>query len=230
MKLAPTRALLATVLSLWLTTSAWAGFDEGWAAYQRGDYATAHDEWLPLAIGGDANAQFNLGLMYGGGYGVASNRVEAIKWYRLAAEQGFAKAQAKLGHFLYGGFGSTSVEAVQWFRKAAEQDEPTAYLGLGYAYSTGLGVSKDKIQAAKWLRLAAEGGEPEAMMSLGVMYSRGDGVLQDYVQAHMWSNLAAAQGHEDGRTYRDGIAALMTPADISEAQRLAREWLEQHGE
>ena len=38
------RALLAAILSLWLTTSAWAGFDEGQAAYERGDYATALEE------------------------------------------------------------------------------------------------------------------------------------------------------------------------------------------
>ena len=44
-----TRALFAAVLSLWLTTSAWAGFDEGFAAFERGDYATAVEEWLPIA-------------------------------------------------------------------------------------------------------------------------------------------------------------------------------------
>ena len=62
-----TRALLAAVLSLWLTTSAWAGFDEGLAAYDRGDYATAFEEWLPIAEQGDAAAQANLGVMYANG-------------------------------------------------------------------------------------------------------------------------------------------------------------------
>ena len=60
--------------------------------------------------------------------------------------------------------------------------------------------------------------------------SQGEGVPQDYVQAHMWFNMAAANGHEDGRKNRDIVAKQMTPADISEAQRLAREWLEEHGE
>ena len=44
----------------------------------------------------------------------------------------------------------------------------------------------------------------------------------------MWFNLAAAQGDDFAQAARDGIAEQMTPADISEAQRLAREWLEQH--
>ena len=56
MKHALTRALLTAVLSLWLTTSAWAGFDEGMAAYEAGDYATAFEEFRPLAKQGHARA------------------------------------------------------------------------------------------------------------------------------------------------------------------------------
>ena len=47
---------------------------------------------------------------------------------------------------------------------------------------------------------------------------------QDYVQAHMWFNLAAAHGIEPASKNRDMVAENMTPADLSEAQRLAREW------
>ena len=56
------------------------------------------------------------------------------------------------------------------------------------------------------------------------------GVPQDYVRAHMWYNLAAAQGDENGRKYRDDVAAIMTPEQIAEAQRLAREWMEKLGQ
>ncbi len=56
------------------------------------------------------------------------------------------------------------------------------------------------------------------------MYSAGDGVPQDYVKAHLWFNLAAAQGNEDARELRDLWAKKMTPEQIAEAQRLAREW------
>ncbi len=62
------------------------------------------------------------------------------------------------------------------------------------------------------------------------MYGDGHGVTQDYVQAHMWFNLAAAQGDESGRENRDKVVELMTPADISKAQAMAREWLEKHQE
>ncbi len=58
----------------------------------------------------------------------------------------------------------------------------------------------------------------------------GEGMPQDYVQAHMWFNLAAANESEEGRENRDMLAEQMISAQIEEAQRLAREWLEQHGE
>jgi uncharacterized protein len=47
---------------------------------------------------------------------------------------------------------------------------------------------------------------------------------RDYVRAHMWFNLAAAQGDQDAAKARDDVAKLMTPAQIAEAQKLAREW------
>ena len=160
MKHALARALLAAVLSLWLARSVLAGHDQGWAAYERGDYATALAEWLPVDEQGDASAQVSLGVMYANGYSVPQDDAEAVKRYRLAAEQGDADAQ----------------------------------------------------------------------FNLGAMYGKGEGVPQDYVQAHMWWILAAAKGNEDAKRGRDIIAKLMTPADISKAQVLAREWLEEHGE
>ena len=56
------------------------------------------------------------------------------------------------------------------------------------------------------------------------MYATGKGVPQDYVRAHMWFNLSAAQGIQNAARKRDDIATRMTPAQIAEAQKLAREW------
>ena len=95
-----TLAAAAVVLSLMLAAPAWAGFNEGFAAYKRGDYATALREWLPLAEQGDASAQYNLGVMYDEGRGVKQDYVQAMRWYRKAAAQGYASAQFNLG-FMY---------------------------------------------------------------------------------------------------------------------------------
>jgi TPR repeat protein len=83
----------------------WAGFDEGLAAAYAGDYATALREWKPLAEQGDADAQFNLGVMYYKGEGVLQNYKESVKWYRKAAEQGNADAQFNLCNKYYKGEG-----------------------------------------------------------------------------------------------------------------------------
>jgi uncharacterized protein len=92
------RNILGTLLvGLLLTVGggvAFAGpFEDSVAAYQRGDYATALRLVRPLAEQGRADAQFGLGLMYHEGQGVASVDREAVKWFRLAAEQGIAGAQ-----------------------------------------------------------------------------------------------------------------------------------------
>ena len=71
-------------------------------------------------------------------------------------------------------------------------------------------------------------GDAEAQVNLGVRYSNGRGVPQDDVQAHMWFNLAASRliGEERERVVRsrDLAAGRMTPDEIAEAKRLAREW------
>ena len=152
-------AALCGGFTLGLTAPAWAGFDEGTAAYDRGDYATALREWRPLAKQGVADAQYNLGVMYGEGLGVPQDYAKAVGWWRKAAEQGHATAQ----------------------------------------------------------------------YNLGVAYHNGEGVPQNYAQAHMWHNLAASRfppGEDRDKVVknRDHVAKRMTPAQIFEAKKLAREW------
>ncbi len=118
---------------------------------------------------------------------------------------------------------------MKWCRKAAEQGNAIAQGNLGFVYSEGLGVTQDYAEAARWYRKAAEQGYAKAQGNLGVMYERGQGVPQDYVQAHMWFNLAASrvppgERRDTAVKNRDIVAERMTPAQISEAQKLAREW------
>ena len=136
--------------------------------------------------------------MYGTGRGVPQDDAEAVRWYRMAAEQGIASAQ----------------------------------YALRVKYGTGEGVPQDATEAVRWYRLATEQGHASAQYNLGVMYGTGEGVPQDNVEAHMWLNLAASRssGADRERSVgaRDRVAELMTPADLSEAQRSAREWHAAH--
>jgi TPR repeat protein len=76
----------------------------------------------------------------------------------------------------------------------------------------------------KWYRKAADQGYVDAQFDLGFMYKNGLGVPQDYVQAHMWFSLAATGGDQGAAESGDTVAGLMTPLQIAEAQKLAREW------
>ena len=138
-------AVLCARFTLGLAAPAWAGFDEGAAAYKRGDYATALREWRPLAKQGNANAQFFLGVMYDKGLGVPQDYAEALQWYRKAAEQGNAGAQHNLG-FMYAkgeGVAQDYGEAMKWYRKAAEQGDANAQINLGFMYDMGRAVTQD---------------------------------------------------------------------------------------
>ncbi len=117
-----TRITLITVFLVALAASAWADYQAGFDAYERGNYAAAVKEWRAAAMRGDARAQFGLGVLYQDGAGVTQNYAEAATWYRRAAEQGFAGAQFNLGSFYENGKGVArdSVKAYRWYDLAAE--------------------------------------------------------------------------------------------------------------
>ncbi|MEI7995657.1 MAG: tetratricopeptide repeat protein [Methylococcaceae bacterium] len=141
---------------------------------------------------------------------------------RIAAEQGNAEAQFKLGS-MYEGVTEDYVEAVKWYRLAAEQGHAKAQFKLGSMYRgsiyrKGKVVKQDYAEAVKWYRLAAQQGYSDANFFLGCMYAEGEGVTQDYVRAYMWFDLARLVKK------RDEISSKMTPEEIIEAQKMAREY------
>ena len=101
---------------------------KGWETYEAGDYASALREWKPLAKQGNANAQFNLGLMYRWGQGVTQDDAQAAAWYRKAAEQGNTNAQFNLALMYAEGRGVAQgyVQAHMWFKLAAAQGHEEA--------------------------------------------------------------------------------------------------------
>jgi hypothetical protein len=200
-------------------------------ALEKRDYATAYRISRPLAEQGHAKAQTSLGYMYTNGKGVPQDHAEAEKWYRKAAEQGDAEAQFNLGFMCSDGRGvpQDSSEAAKWYLKAAEQGHAVAQCTLGIIYNKGEGVPQDISEAAKWCRKAAEQGVATSQYMLGGMYANGQGVQQDYVLTKMWWDLAVSRISvsdlkETVISQIDLLASEMTPAQIIEAERLAREW------
>lgn len=159
---------VATMLALCSGVARADAFDDGKAAYDKGDYAQAIRIWRPMAEKGNARAQTNLGYLYAEGRGVTQDYREAVKWYRLAAAQGYADAQNNLGVMYANGDGVTQDyrEAVKWWRLAAAQGEANAQNGLGVVYADGLGVTQDYRESFKWWRLAAAQGNAGAQANL----------------------------------------------------------------
>jgi len=120
---------------------------------------------------GDAGAQFNLGLMYHNGKGVARDYADAVKWLPGAAKQNYAAAQCLLGLTYSEGEGVSrdDAEAVKWFRKAAEQGYAHAQYCLGLMYQEGKGIPRDDVAAYMWYSLAVVQGQGQAKVKLGAI-------------------------------------------------------------
>lgn len=95
-------------------------FEDGISLYKSGSYKEAYALWEPLAKGGDAEAQLNLGIMYSKGVGVIQDDKEAAVWFLKSAELGNGSAQLHLGLMYSKGIGVTKndEEAGKWYRKA----------------------------------------------------------------------------------------------------------------
>ncbi len=96
-------------------------------------------------------------------------------------------------------------------------------------YRNGHGVPQGYAEAMGWWRKAAEQGNANAQYNLGLIYKNGQGVPQDEAQAYMWFKLSSStfppgEDRDQSVKNRDLLAKRMTPAQISEAQKLAREW------
>ena len=103
-------------------------------------------------------------IMYADGRGVSKDEAEAVRWYRLAADQGYAKAQYTLGVMYAEGRGvpKDEAEAVRWYRLAADQGLAGAQGDLGFMYADGRGVLKDSVLAHMWFNIAGANGNASA--------------------------------------------------------------------
>jgi TPR repeat protein len=168
-------------------------------------------------------AQHNLGNMYAKGQGVAQDYVQAVGWYRKAADQGLAAAQQNLGLAYAKGEGvaQDDAQAVGWYRKAADQGFSWAQNALGLMYVNDLGVPRDYAQALSWFRKAADQGLAMAQDNLGKLYATGLGAPQDYAQAVGWFRKAADQGDAGAQYHLGNMYAMGHGVPRDHAQALA---------
>lgn len=209
-------------------------FEEGIAAYKRLDYRNAMRLIRPLADKGNPRAQVAVGSMYAHGQGVIQDVAEGLRWLDKATSQGDAYAQFQRGFIYRQGLivPTDYAEAMKWYRLAAAQNYVPALYGIGSMHEDGAGVPRNDVESIKWFRAAANHDYPDtdfnyranAQLKIGRKYAEGRSVPEDNVQAYMWLSLAAEQKAVGAAIFRDDVARRLSPAQLAEAQKLAREW------
>lgn len=174
----------------------------GVEAWRRGEYRRAVDEWRPLAVKGDADAQFNLGQAYKLGRGVPVDPGLAEQWYGKAAAQGHEAAIANYGLALFQN--GKRDEAVPWLEKAANRGEPRAQLVLGTMLFNGDSVPKDWVRAYALVTRAAAAKVPKANETVAQM--------DDYIPSDV-----RQRGLALARQYEDQASAPAPSGDIADA-------------
>ena len=241
------RLALAIVFVLGFAPPAWADFEAGVAAYNRGDYATALREFRPLAESGHTEAQFYLGQMYIVGDGVSQDLAKAENWYLKSAEGGNEGAQmALVFRYLDGaGFDTMPGAAAEWLQKLAERYSKIgwahpAQVILGILYERGQGVTQDHREALKWYQIAARAkdrpgyhglsrdifGSPNvvsaAQNGVGGIYYQGKGFPRDYREAAKWFRLSAEQGDSKAQALLGHM--YLQGEGLSQDYALAAKW------
>ena len=142
-----------------------------------------------------------------------SNPKEAYKYFKEAADLGYAKAQHELAglYFLGKGIAQNDNQAYYWDKKAADQGYSRAICSLGYFYEFGRGVKKDYAKAVEFYTKAANQGDYTAQNNLGMIYEFGKcNVKRNYNKAKTWYQKAADQGDDKaqynlGHLYEEGL-------------------------
>ena len=164
---------------------------KGMAAYQAGNFEQAYQLWLPLAKKGDANAQYNLGLLYQKGQGVEQNDREALIWFSKAAQQGLLDAQYNTALMYYEGRGVavSKMEAIEWWKLAAEKGHAPSQHNLAVLYAYGIATGKNTEKALELWHLSAKQGYKGARQALYQAYSEGlFGLTPDPEAAKQWQD------------------------------------------
>jgi TPR repeat protein len=164
------------------------------------DMAKAMSYYRTGAEKGNSDCQTSLGLFYQAGEripgGAKADPVEAVKWYKLAAEQNHEEAIQHLAMMNARGMGieQNDLEAVRWFRKGAELGNADCKWGLGQCYFDGKGVAKDNVQAyALWVAAIDGAEDPEQKKGMSEQL--------------------------------DKLGKEMTPEQVARGQELSKEWI-----
>ncbi len=178
------------------------------------------------AKNGDPVALFEIGARYTEGRGVKNDFAEAAKWYRLAADKGFAPAQYRLANFLEKGTGVAPNigEAKRYYEMAANAGNASAMHNLAVIYASGKDGAQDYAKAVEWFGKAADYGISDSQFNLAILSARGNGTSPDLVTSYKWFAIAAKGGDTDAAQKRDEVANALKPEELERARAEVDLW------
>ncbi len=179
------------------------------------------------ARSGDALALFEIGARYSEGRaGIAVDPKEAVSWYQLAADKGFAPAEYRLGSIYEKGTGVDRdiTKAKRYYEQAANSGNASAMHNLAVLYASGALGQQDYKAAADLFTKAADLGITDSQFNLAILCARGNGVAQDLTESYKWFAVAAKGGDKDAAQKRDEVANAMKPDQLEKARAKADLW------
>lgn len=173
---------------------------------------------------GDAEAQFNLGMIFLEGTEIPKDLEKGRMWLERAAQSGFAKAQFNLGVMYYQGIDGVKQnlpKARVWFYEASQKKDMLALFNLGVMAYRGEGGRQSFDAAKTSFTSAATLGYAEAAYNLGVMYAKGEGVKRDTLEAIGWFMIAEAQGSTKAGEIAATLKGGLSEEDLKKANERA---------
>ncbi|MCL7745099.1 sel1 repeat family protein [Guyparkeria hydrothermalis] len=188
------------------------------------------EHWLPKAEDGEIFAQYVLGHMYCTGKKVEQDYEKGLRWYRAAAEAGFAPSELAVGTLYFEGQGTDRdvAEAARWFERAAEKGYARAQSNLAALYLGGDGIEADYDKALHWYGEAASQGHMVARYNLAMMYAHGLGMDEpDYIAAYGLLSPMVENGHRAATELMESFAGEMDKEELAAARDLSKKLREQ---
>lgn len=181
--------ILSTTLFLSLTATQASELEDGFQAFKLGNYEHALRLWLPIAEKDNADAQYNLGILYQKGLGVEKNIKTAFIWYKRASANGHTDAMYNLGIMYNKGrvVYRSPKDAIKWWKKAAELGNDAAQFNIAVEYFYGRSLGKDVPKALFWWKKSARQGNKDSRAALYKAYSEGlYSVEKNQQEANRW--------------------------------------------
>lgn len=206
-------------------------FEDGIRFYANKNYSQAAGLFKKAAELGNAQAEYNLGVMHAKGEGMPQDYQQAYFWLHRAADRGIGGAEYNLAIMYDNGLGVDRDYpiAIFWYRRAIQHDVTLANFNLGVMYDNGLGIAQDYSQAASLYLYAAERDVAQAQYNLAILYESGLGVSKNYAQAGVWYHRAAELGVSQAQTALTDMLnrGLVVPGDYLQADALPNKTIEQ---